>query len=227
MKWKKQSIELMKILSDPRRSRILHLAADEPVTVKQLADEMNEEPLRLYYHVNKLIQADLLEVVETRQNKNLTEKYYRSKNLKDHIYKSDAREESENLEIAIALLHRLVDPGMLLYQKSLEELRKLPPPEDGKMEFLPYHVSINSLSRRMTAKEWVNSLPFIMKAMDENNPDISDAGWPADLPRPEYGDEVGTYQYVLLSYRVEDAQNAGILDPLEPPDEQETAGENK
>jgi DNA-binding transcriptional ArsR family regulator len=69
--------ELVKLLLDPRRSRILEYAS-RPVSVNELAEKIGELPSRVYYHVHKLEEAGLLEVVDTRQRGNLIEKLYQS-----------------------------------------------------------------------------------------------------------------------------------------------------
>ncbi|RZT15538.1 winged helix-turn-helix domain-containing protein [Fictibacillus sp. BK138] len=207
MKWKMLSMELMKILSDPRRNKILHLASEEPVTVKKLAEEMNEEPVRLYYHIKMLVNADLLEVVETRQIGNLTEKYYKTINLSDVIYKGNIEEQAEHVDLALSLLHKRLDPGLHLYQKALEKIRE--EKKNGKtFKKLPFQVSIDTSSSKMTGQEWRESIEPIMKAMGKNK-DIQDP-WP-EIPTDVRDDEEGTFQYVLISYRVEDAEQLGLI----------------
>lgn len=201
------SMELMKILSDPRRNKILHLASEEPVTVKKLAEEMNEEPVRLYYHIKMLVNADLLEVVETRQIGNLTEKYYKTINLSDVIYKGNIEEQAEHVDLALSLLHKRLDPGLHLYQKALEKIRE--EKKNGKtFKKLPFQVSIDTSSSKMTGQEWRESIEPIMKAMGKNK-DIQDP-WP-EIPTDVRDDEEGTFQYVLISYRVEDAEQLGLI----------------
>jgi DNA-binding transcriptional ArsR family regulator len=206
VKSKTQTLELMKILSDPRRSKILHLATEKPVTVKYLAEELNEDPLRLYYHVKKLLKADLLEVVETRQLGNLTEKYYQTINYTDTIYQGDYEEQAEHLELTLSFVHQKLDPGLHLYQKALEKIRN--EQEAGKKaERLPYQVMINSGTDRMTGKEWRKLNEKISKAMGNVE---EDEEWP-QIPLNAKDDEEGTYQYVLVSYRIEDAEDLGII----------------
>ena len=196
MKYKSQSMELMKILSDPRRNQILHLASDEPITVKAMAEKIGEEPLRLYYHVKKLVKAELLEVVDTRQHGNLTEKYYQAVNFRDVIYKGDMAEQAEHIEQTLSLIHQIVDPGLQLYQKKLEMIRN-----EKEGHSVPIHVTIDSATERKTGREWRQSLEYVMKAMAPKSFDQS--SWP-ELPDDDRDKEEGTYQYVLVSYRIED-----------------------
>ncbi|MGG2065883.1 ArsR/SmtB family transcription factor [Bacillus sp. S14(2024)] len=210
MKWKKQTIELMKLLSDPRRNQILHLAASEPVTVKYLAEQMGEDPLRLYYHVKKLVKAELLEVVETRQQNNFIEKYYQSVNFTDVVYQGNIEEQAEHLELTLASVHRRLNPGLKLYQRSLEKVQE--DKQSGKtFHYLPYNVSINSTSERMTTREWRKSIEPIMKAMGTEK---NDEPWPEILPS-EDDDKEGTYQYILITYKIEDAEMLDLIESNE------------
>ncbi|MFD3450557.1 helix-turn-helix domain-containing protein [Microbacteriaceae bacterium 4G12] len=214
MKAKKQTMELMKLLSDPRRIQILHLAADEPVTVKHLAEQMGEDPLRLYYHVKKLLKAELLEVAETKQHNNFIEKYYRSINIADVVYRGNVEEQAEHIELTQAAIYRLLNPGLKLYQKSLELVQK--EKQSGKsFPFHPYNVSIDSTSKRMTLREWRESIGPIMKTIRKKK---SDEPWP-EIPPSEDDDKEGTYQYVILSYKIEDAEALGLIEDNEDNDE--------
>jgi DNA-binding transcriptional ArsR family regulator len=210
VEWKKQSIELMKVLSDPRRERILHLAADEPVTVKYMAEQMNEDPLRLYYHVKKLLQVELLEVADTRQQGNLVEKYYKAVNFRDTIYQGNVEEQAEHPELALANLHRKLDPAVTLFQKGLEKVRE--EKAAGKtVTHMPYQITINTGSERLTSREWRKSIEKMLKAMAAHP--VDDEPWP-QVPEDGREDEVGTYEYILISYRIEDAERVGAVKDL-------------
>ncbi len=70
------TIEQVKALTHPLRQRILERFAVEARTTKQVADELGEKPTRLYHHVSALERAGLIRLVETRQKRGTTEKYY-------------------------------------------------------------------------------------------------------------------------------------------------------
>jgi DNA-binding transcriptional ArsR family regulator len=75
--YKINDLEQIKALSHPLRMRIIEtLAASEPMTTKQVADALGEKPTRLYHHVDKLLQAGLIRLTHTQQNRGTTEKYY-------------------------------------------------------------------------------------------------------------------------------------------------------
>lgn len=205
----------MKILSDPRRSRILHLASDKPVTVKMLAEQLGEDPLRLYYHVKKMVKAELLELKETRQQGNLTEHYYQAADLTDVIYKGNVEENAQHLETVVAMVHRRLEPGLRLLQKGLEKIRE-ESPQGVKFERNPYHVDVINADSRSTGREWQETLIRIIQAINK-----TDAPMETMFPSDGREDEMGSYHYVVVSYRVEDAEKLGLVYPPEEEREEE------
>lgn len=210
VQWKTQTLELMKVLSDPRRNQILHLA-ESPVTVKDLAEEIEEKPSRLYYHVNKLLEVGLLEVVDTKLHGNLTEKYYQAKD-NDVFYKGDLKMMAENMPYALAALYNTLDPGVKLYEKALKAVQEQRREGKSNVDKYPYQVSFSRWSDRTTGKEWSMVFDKMLKAMGKLNEDDPGAKPHVHLT-PEEEEEIGTYQYVLLSYRIEDAEKLGLMDP--------------
>nr|WP_221626692.1 winged helix-turn-helix domain-containing protein [Cohnella lubricantis] len=206
---------MIKILSDPRRSRILQLAADKPATVKMLAEQMGEDPLRLYYHVKKLVKAELLELKESRQQGNLTEHYYQTADLNDVIYRGNAEENAQHLETIVAFVHRKLEPGLRLLQKGLEKIRE-ESPSGAKFERNPYHVNVLNVDSRCTGREWQESMDRIVQAINNTQEPI-ERKWASDGRE----DEIGSYHYVVVSYRIEDAEKLGLIEPSEEEPEEE------
>ncbi len=68
----------LKALSHPLRQRILEQLTREPRTTKQVAERLGEKPTRLYHHVATLERVGLVRLVETRQKRGTTEKYFLS-----------------------------------------------------------------------------------------------------------------------------------------------------
>ncbi|MFC4619909.1 ArsR/SmtB family transcription factor [Camelliibacillus cellulosilyticus] len=208
VEWKTQTLELMKALSNPRRNKILHFA-EEPITVKELAEKMDEKPSRLYYHVNKLVEAELLEVVDTKQQGNLVEKYYKT-NTDDLYFKGDVQLLAEHMPEALAAFHQVLDPGIKLYEKNLQAIQEMQASGDLDNNKYPYQVSVSRWSTRSTAKEWHAFFGKLLKAMGK-----LEEGEPLpELPRTlsiEEENEKGSYEYILLSYRIEDAEKLGLI----------------
>lgn len=73
------SLEQQKVISNPIRSQIIMLLFDEAMTSKQVATTLGKTPGNIHYHIQKLYEHGILELVREEKNKGIIEKYYRSK----------------------------------------------------------------------------------------------------------------------------------------------------
>jgi DNA-binding transcriptional ArsR family regulator len=71
-------LETLKVLSDPLRMQIIELMGDQPRTVKQIAQQLELTPNKLYYHIKQLEGHRLIRVVETRLVSGIVEKHYQT-----------------------------------------------------------------------------------------------------------------------------------------------------
>ena len=69
--------EVLRLIADPLRLRILELLRQAPHTVTELAELLGVARTRLYYHVRLLESHDLVAVAETHVVAGITEKRYR------------------------------------------------------------------------------------------------------------------------------------------------------
>ncbi len=136
--------EIAKLLLDPRRREILEIAAEQPVTVTQIAERLNEAPSRLYYHVKKLEEANMLELVETKPNGNLLEKYYKSVPLKNRSFEIDPAVLMRHADEFQKHIMDVLQPGL---QKLSESIRKGANPDDADV-----HLAISF--KKFTPIEW-------------------------------------------------------------------------
>jgi DNA-binding transcriptional ArsR family regulator len=73
------NLDTLRLLTDPLRMRVMSALADRsdaPVTVKQLATQLDVRPTRLYYHVNLLEEHGLIKVASSRVVSGILEKSY-------------------------------------------------------------------------------------------------------------------------------------------------------
>lgn len=97
------STDQIKAISDPYRIRILteFTIIGKPATVKQIADKMGEVPAKVYYHVKKLVKAEILTLQHTEIINGIVAKFYEptatSFNIKDHMTEKVYVNESEKL----------------------------------------------------------------------------------------------------------------------------------
>jgi DNA-binding transcriptional ArsR family regulator len=70
--------ELVAILGDPRRTRILEILTGQQASVKELSEMLDLTPQVAHYHTKRLEAAGLIEIVETREVRGTLEKFYRA-----------------------------------------------------------------------------------------------------------------------------------------------------
>lgn len=73
------SLDQVKILSDPRRLKILKALMIAPSTLTRLGEALGEHPAWIRHHLKLLEQADLVELREVRISGGYVEKYYQSR----------------------------------------------------------------------------------------------------------------------------------------------------
>ncbi|GIP38843.1 hypothetical protein J31TS4_21230 [Paenibacillus sp. J31TS4] len=190
------SLALTKLLLDPRRRTILDLAKERPVTVAELAAAMEEKPSRLYYHVKLLEEAELLELVETRQQGNLVEKLYRAKK-RQSSFRLDPELLSQHSDEILGEVRNVLEPGLRLLANEMKEGKSRP----------DKHVDLSISIRQLTGAEWREAHRHAFSSIGSQPSGEKDE---EEVLTPEEADRKSKYAFVLLSYRIEDA---------EPPDE--------
>jgi predicted ArsR family transcriptional regulator len=96
------SVDQLKIFADPLRQQLLQAFCCNPATIKQIAEQIDEKPTRLYHHVDLLEQNGFLEVVETKQVRGTLEKHYQTvarKIIVDHALVGSLEEEDGETEV--------------------------------------------------------------------------------------------------------------------------------
>ena len=90
-------LETIRLLSDPLKLRLLQAFADSAKTTKQVATELSESVTKLYRHVDALLDAGLLEIVDEQQKRGTIERTFRAVARRfeaDHsLFSGDASED--------------------------------------------------------------------------------------------------------------------------------------
>lgn len=73
-----RSLEQIKVMAHPLRMRLLEAFSRKPITTKQVAQLLAEQPTKLYHHVDALERVGLITLVRTRKKRGTTEKYYQT-----------------------------------------------------------------------------------------------------------------------------------------------------
>lgn len=115
--------EQAKLLESALRIKIINILSQEPRTSKQVADLLNKTPGNIHYHIQKLYDGGLLELVKTQAVGGVTEKYYRSKSttfkqpvLPEYVYVK----ESPTYDISTRLL--LSEDQLKQFKRDFESL---------------------------------------------------------------------------------------------------------
>ena len=72
-----KEIKHFRLLSDPLKLKLLQTLAEEQ-TVRQIAERMNESVTKLYRHVDALLDAGLIEVVQETPKRGTVERSFRA-----------------------------------------------------------------------------------------------------------------------------------------------------
>src|SRR5690625_4054562 len=72
------SVEQSKLLGNTLRVKIIGVLLETPKTSKQVATHIGESPGNVHYHIQKLYQGKLIELVEEKRVGGVVEKYYQA-----------------------------------------------------------------------------------------------------------------------------------------------------
>ncbi|WP_211747497.1 helix-turn-helix domain-containing protein [Paenibacillus sp. Marseille-Q4541] len=129
------SIEQSKLLSSALRVKIIKYLLDTPKTSKQVADLLGESGGNVHYHIKKLYDGGLIEMVEEKKNGGVIEKYYQSKSkwfntagselsdpvLSDQFESADATRMSIRLELSKALQEEMANEFRAFLESWVEK----------------------------------------------------------------------------------------------------------
>ena len=97
----------LKVLSDPLRIEILR-AFREPGTVKAVAEQVDLQATKLYYHVKQLEKHGLIRVVDTNVVSGIIEKTYQvaahNLSVDETLFAGDPETATEQLELLLAIV---------------------------------------------------------------------------------------------------------------------------
>ncbi|HEU5141257.1 MAG TPA: winged helix-turn-helix domain-containing protein [Bacillales bacterium] len=187
--------ELMKILVDPKKVKILDILKKEHLTVAQIAKRLGQKPSRLYYHVNKLEEAELIQLKETRQNGNLIEKYYGIVPKTRKTFEFDPAMVAENHHEVMEGIVQTIQPGLALLEDDLKSGQK-----SG------VHVDYDINYSDFTEKEWRASHEKMIASI-EDAPAQSDRKKVEETNRSSEKEKKDRYVHIILSYRLSDADH--------------------
>jgi len=122
-------LETLKVISAPLRVQILErigLASEagDLTTVKQLSEDLEIPPTKLYYHINLLEKHGLIQIAETKVVSGIIEKYYQiaAKRIRADldISKNTTIDRNEGLALTLSSLKNMFDKTYTDVEKSLQ-----------------------------------------------------------------------------------------------------------
>jgi len=116
--------EVLRLIADPLRLRMLELLRQQPRTVTELATLLDTPRTKLYYHIKLLETHDLVTVVESRLVSGIVEKRYRATAYRLTVDKSllgTGANDGSPLEVYLSFIldevageiRRAVDTGLI------------------------------------------------------------------------------------------------------------------
>ncbi|MDQ0271476.1 ArsR/SmtB family transcription factor [Cytobacillus purgationiresistens] len=116
------TLEQQKVISSPLRSKIIYLLAEDPKTAKQVADEMGKTAGSIHYHIQQLLSHGIIELVETKENRGIIEKYYLSKATHFSMGKQNTEMTNQENEEQISINISLNNAEKEEFNHEIEEL---------------------------------------------------------------------------------------------------------
>ncbi|MDQ0205701.1 winged helix-turn-helix domain-containing protein [Alkalicoccobacillus murimartini] len=138
------TLQQQKLISTPLRSQIILLLAEKNMTAKQVADSLGKTAGSIHYHIQQLYKGDILEIAETKENKGIIEKYYRSKAIEFHLDQNKGNEDEASFRSAFISLtddeleefHEDINQLIYKYVKSTSTEREHSHPYEVRFSFL-------------------------------------------------------------------------------------------
>lgn len=114
------NLEQQKLISSPLRIKIIYLLAKRAMTAKQVAEELGKSAGSIHYHIQQLYKGEILKIEETKENRGIIEKYYRSKATQFNLKEENGQEKGSSSSMGISIT--LTDDELKEFQDDLYEL---------------------------------------------------------------------------------------------------------
>jgi DNA-binding transcriptional ArsR family regulator len=134
-------LETLKVIGDPLRMQILErigLTSDsgELTTVKQLSEDLQLPPTKLYYHIKLLEKHDLIQVAETRLISGIIEKHYqiRARRIRVDldISQNSELDRNQGMTLTLSSISHMFASAYKNLEHSLQHRMQESDPEDKK-----------------------------------------------------------------------------------------------
>lgn len=176
--------KLAKALLDKTKQKILAAISSEEKTIKQIAESLDEEPSRLYYHVKQLKDLDLIKISRSENLNNLTQNYYLSNTEKSVNLTFDGTLAKDSAIVLSQKINEIYTKGIFVLNK---DFRREASKEDSNVE-----VTVTSLS--LTKKQWKVVNDNIRQILSNIYEEIED---------DHHEESNEEFEYLFLTYKKE------------------------
>lgn len=115
------TLEQLEALANPLRTRILRYAGG-PITVAELAERLGVPKTRLYYHVNLLVETELMEQVDSRKSGARIERIYQRTAGDYQLSPEVARSVGDERRAAELATSVIVEPARVEIEDSIQRV---------------------------------------------------------------------------------------------------------
>lgn len=120
-RYKINSLEQVRLLSDPFKLSILQAFAEEERTTKEVAETLKQPITKLYRHVDALHDAGLLEITREKQKRGTVERHFRAVGKRFEADHSLFADESDDESDSVRDLFRASEDEIVNAIKSMSD----------------------------------------------------------------------------------------------------------
>jgi DNA-binding transcriptional ArsR family regulator len=186
-------LDQAKLLTDPFKLKLLERFGGQPVTTKQVADQMGEKAPRLYRHVDALFDAGLLKLVEERPKRGTVERYFRTIasrfEVDPELFATSPEQRDKGIEMMRALIRETESDLVSLFSRDDDSS------QDDKQTPLVMRFAVRGTDdeiERLRKKldEWLDECQTLAECGEGRDDGVAWSGLLAFYPQPD--DESGT-----------------------------------
>nr|WP_264740201.1 winged helix-turn-helix domain-containing protein [Cytobacillus firmus] len=136
------NLEQQKLISSPLRIKIIYLLAKSAMTAKQVSEELGKSAGSIHYHIQQLYKGGILEIEETKENRGIIEKYYRSRATQFNLKGENGQEKAESSS-SMGISISLTEEELKGFQDDLYDLmvKYMEKSVKGAINRNPYEIS--------------------------------------------------------------------------------------
>lgn len=181
-------LEQAKLLTDPFKLKLIERFALQPSTTKQVADRMGEKAPKLYRHVDALVDAGLLKLVEEKPKRGTIERYYKTVAERFEIDPELFSTSRDKEDSAVDMLRSIMRDTESELVRWFDDNEVLDPDSDDMPFIMKFGVrgtreQIKEMSGKL--EQWLEECKDAGRKLEDSPDLISYSGFIAFYQRPE------------------------------------------